>query len=149
MNITLNKQEAAALLAGQKSQHRLPIIPVPEVLVEEDLFGSVQGERYAWPSANAAPLSVEELARACPIGPAGASVKLFERKAYGQAEPIQSVQLARVRVERLEQITDAEIQQEGYPNWTEYAAGWNQHHAAGGAPWDINPLVWVIEFVEE
>lgn len=148
MNITLNKQEAAALLAGHKSQHRIPIIPAPEVVTETDLFGSAQGqgERFAWPAASAVQLSVEELARACPIGSAGESVTLFERRPYGKVEPIRGVKLARIRVEPLEQITDAEIRQEGYPNWTEYAAAWNHHHATCGAPWDINPMVWVIEF---
>lgn len=55
-----------------------------------------------------------------------------------------TLQVEAVRVERIQDITDADIIAEGEPSRTEFM--WLWRHIYGYASWDDNPLVWVIEF---
>jgi hypothetical protein len=52
-----------------------------------------------------------------------------------------------VRVERLQEISEAEVLKEGFiyrkPDFKDY---WNKLNAKRGFGWDSNPWVWVIEF---
>jgi len=61
-----------------------------------------------------------------------------------------TLEIVSVRVDRLQDISEADAQAEGVytdpacPAYDAYAALWDQINGAGS--WDLNPLVWVIEF---
>lgn len=63
------------------------------------------------------------------------------------------LEVTQVRLERLHAITDDDARAEGVQlcpsNLThreDYADLWNSIHAEDGAPWSVNPWVWVVTF---
>lgn len=65
------------------------------------------------------------------------------------------LEVKRIRVERLQAITDADALAEGVgsaPEDTfdsardEFAASWDEINAERGFGWDVNPWVWVVDF---
>lgn len=64
-----------------------------------------------------------------------------------------TLEVTGVRVERLQEISKADVIAEGIDGLSDIHAGWHQPYAqlwdsinAKRAPWSSNPLVWVIEF---
>ena len=51
-----------------------------------------------------------------------------------------------VTVERLQDITPAECDAEGFDGAGAFIAAWNRIYSAKGLGWDRNPWVWRIEF---
>lgn len=147
--IRLSRPQADAFRAGTLKQHRVPITPQPAVLPAhgDDLFGEPTNgaDLFQWPADNTSRVSLDGMIEACPFGKAGGLVEVLECLPYSKTQRLGAVTLKAVFVSRLESITDDEIRMEGYPNWTQYAYAWNEHYARSGQPWDIDPLVWVLE----
>ena len=90
----------------------------------------------------------------CPVGEPGDS---FRVRAHGDdASPPQLVRITSIRVERLQEIRDDDLDAEG-GLWREHADGastpraafgrwWDSVHARPGTKWDDNPHVWVVAF---
>lgn len=62
-----------------------------------------------------------------------------------------TLEIVSIRVERVKQISDADILSEGFPedppSYAEGFAGvWDRINGKRGFGWDVNPFVWVIEF---
>ncbi len=57
-----------------------------------------------------------------------------------------TLEIAGVRVERLQDITDDDAKAEGVGGVGTFGVLWNEINAKRGYGWDINPWVWVIEF---
>ncbi|MCG3470810.1 hypothetical protein L7750_10530 [Xenorhabdus bovienii] len=50
------------------------------------------------------------------------------------------------RVENLHRISKSDVKNEGFESWTNFAFAWSSIYHNRGYGWDIDPLVWVIEF---
>ena len=133
----------AAVRAGNKTQLRQALRPQPpadaELLALDHLTplwltsgGAVRGE-------------------ACPLG---GPAELLD---VSNAErPLQLV-IDRVRVQRIQDISDADIKAEGAVWRAEggddgaserhgFARWWSEINARSGFTWDVNPWVWVVDF---
>ena len=56
------------------------------------------------------------------------------------------LRVTNVRVEKLKNITDEDIQAEGLQSRGGFAGAWDELYLGNGFGWDKNPWVWVIEF---
>ncbi len=90
----------------------------------------------------------------CPYGEPGDG--LWVKEAWRVASRI-LLRIKGVRVERLQDITPADCEAEGYPDdgspsWEHYAErfslAWDELNAKRGYPFSSNPWVWVIGFEE-
>jgi len=77
---------------------------------------------------------------------AGMQIELIQPAPYGKTIALGRVLVLEVERQRLEDISDADIQACGYPNWTLFSADWTQTYGGKGFSWDVDPDVWVINF---
>ena len=68
--------------------------------------------------------------------------KLFQRK----ADTTLWLKVTDVRVERLQDITEADVLAEGCIDKEDFIQCWDKIYAKLWHPWDRNPFVWVITF---
>lgn len=101
---------------------------------------------YEWPQGSGRCLTVQQLIDSCPVGREGNQVPVTGLDRYNKGAPLAAARILAVSLGHLEDISDDEIHAEGYANWTEYAFHWNQRYPK--APWDLNPLCWVIRVVQ-
>lgn len=103
------------------------------------------GSGYEWPLGSRQCRTVEQMIACCPGGRTGDRVPVTGLDRYNKDAPLPPAQIMAVSIGRLEEISDEEIRAEGYANWTEYAFHWNQRYPK--APWDLNPLCWIVQVV--
>ena len=56
------------------------------------------------------------------------------------------IRITNIRLEKLNDLSDANARAEGYSYRREYRELWNSINKRPGTRWDDNPLVWVLEF---
>lgn len=143
--IQVNEQDAALIHQGRKVQIRQPIHPQPEFVANEDLFGGGSGELVLWAPAGTTAITPSALAALCPYARAGEPLTVQVRLPY-QKQVELALRCKSVRIERLEAISDQDLEAEGGMNWTVFASTWGDLHGRTGYPVVSNPYVWVIEF---
>lgn len=77
---------------------------------------------------------------------AGAVIDLVQPAPYGKTIALGRVRVLSIQRQRLEDISDADIQACGYANWTLFSADWTLIYGGKGFSWDVDPDVWVINF---
>lgn len=80
-----------------------------------------------------------------PVAP-GSYIELVQPAPYGKTVPLGRVLVLGIERQRLEDISDADIQACGYANWTLFSADWTLIYGGKGFSWDVDPDVWVINF---
>lgn len=137
----VSKDVLHAVQAGRKSQIRLPLdTPVPDgARVSVQPSGTLRWQK----DANRGELS-------CPFGAVGEWLTLHTR---GSADPPVAVEVVRIGVQRVQDMSDDEMRAErmatGEPAADErrtFAEWWNEGYEKRGAAFEQNPWVWVVEF---
>ena len=139
----VSEEVLRAVHAGRKSQLRQPLdVPVPEgARVRVQANGTLQWHK----DAQRGELS-------CPLGAVGDWVNLHAR---GSSTAPVAVEVLRIGVQRVQDITGDEMRAEWGVEGDAAAAGdarqafatwWNKHHSQSGASFESNPWVWVVEF---
>lgn len=148
-----------AILAGQKTQTRR----TDKRQNDGPYFGVEDGQAWRMDDAG------QPHPRPCPYG--GAGDRLWVRETWRECEdgriefaadnpdcdglwrsPIFlprsasriTLEITSTRIERLQEITDADVIAEGFAERADFVATWNDLHGEGA--WKLNPWVWVIEF---
>lgn len=159
--ILFNGDMVRAILSGEKTQTRRMVKHIPAV-----------GEPDAWCHKKDCPETVYIIGdhrRFCPFGEVGD--RLWVREAFAKADKGENniayradeyadsfrwtpsihmpreasritLEIVGVRVERLQDITDAEARAEGFKDVGAFADCWNSIYKN----WHENPWVWVVEF---
>jgi hypothetical protein len=78
----------------------------------------------------------------------GDSVSFYEFASKSQNHLVCSLQVVHINAAHLEDISDEDIDAEGYPNWTIYASAWSLAHKGMAISWDMNPEVRVLYFAK-
>ena len=145
-----------ALLAGTKTQTRrvckLDVrsgMPEPELasLLRCCPYG-VPGDRL-WVRETWAPLTVGYAYRADPVWNAPPADRWHPSIHMPRAASRITLEVTGVRVERLQDISEADVIAEGCPRQMLYGTGWYRDlwlKINGTGSWGANPWVWVIEF---
>lgn len=163
-----------AILEGRKTQTRRII--KPQLRVEEYpnmpgvLFTPYGGKDW-W--VNSQPSHPAHISKACDKQPGD---RLWVRETWAMYSPLDVVyragsktsctgrwkpsihmprwasritlEVASVRVERLQDITEADAKAEGFESVSDFKTLWEKLNKKSGFGWDANPWVWVIQFKE-
>lgn len=152
----LSATETKSVRLGNKTQTRWPVSPQPVITGlrdagedASDLFSypslSVEQEQFTCGPLGDSNVSLDEIIAICPLGSVGETTVVTTSEGYGKAGSV-LIRIIEIQIQRLEDISDAELAAEGGMSWTRFSYDWNQSHARSGYPWDINPFVWVISF---
>lgn len=74
----------------------------------------------------------------------GDLVEAVEAMPYGKTQPLASLRITGVTIERVDEISDAGIAAEGFASWAGFAAMWDSIYPAH--PAISSPLCWAIKF---
>lgn len=76
----------------------------------------------------------------------GDLLNFVELAPHGQTLAIAAKRVTSLRIQRMDTISDDEVEAEGFPNWSVMAYEWNSTFRAKQDRWDANPEVLVICF---
>lgn len=82
----------------------------------------------------------------CPYGHPGDQLWTKRQRFQRRADADAWLKVVAVRVERVQDITEADAMAEGVADVAAFRLLWNEINAKRGYPWDSNPWCWVISF---